>query len=95
EKDSWVRAQGHMGRSGESFGTVQVVSRCKGVAVGKGVFLAGKLVRGTVWLVVVSKFGKTGPPELVPELRIFDKLGFNVRLFDENLLPDPAFLCGF
>nr|GEW48873.1 retrovirus-related Pol polyprotein from transposon TNT 1-94 [Tanacetum cinerariifolium] len=30
---------------------------------------------------------------LVPELWIFDKLSFNVRLFGENLLPDPAFLC--
>nr|GEY01123.1 reverse transcriptase domain-containing protein [Tanacetum cinerariifolium] len=30
--------------------------------------------------------------ELVPKLRIFDKLSFNVRLFDENLLPDLAFL---
>nr|GEU53824.1 reverse transcriptase domain-containing protein [Tanacetum cinerariifolium] len=38
---SWDRAQGHMRRSRESFGTVQVVSRCTGVAVGKGVFLAG------------------------------------------------------
>nr|GEV72332.1 putative ribonuclease H-like domain-containing protein [Tanacetum cinerariifolium] len=33
--------------------------------------------------------------ELVPELWVFDKLNFNVRLFDEKLLPDPAFLCGF
>nr|GEV27865.1 hypothetical protein [Tanacetum cinerariifolium] len=33
--------------------------------------------------------------ELVPELWVFDKLNFNMRLFDENLLPDPAFLCGF
>nr|GEX29619.1 hypothetical protein [Tanacetum cinerariifolium] len=45
---SWDRAKGHMGKSGESFGTVQVVSKCTGVAVGKGVFLAGKLVSGTV-----------------------------------------------
>nr|GFC50836.1 hypothetical protein [Tanacetum cinerariifolium] len=64
---SWDRAQGHMGRSEECFGTVQVSCRCTGVAVGKGVFLAGNLVE-----------------ELVPELRIFDKLGFNVRLFDKK-----------
>nr|GEU44739.1 hypothetical protein [Tanacetum cinerariifolium] len=32
--------------------------------------------------------------KLVLELMIFDKLSFNVRLFDEKLLPDPAFLCG-
>nr|GFA69158.1 hypothetical protein [Tanacetum cinerariifolium] len=31
---------------------------------------------------------------LVPELWDLDKLSFNVRLFDENLLPDLAFLCG-
>nr|GEV04597.1 hypothetical protein [Tanacetum cinerariifolium] len=33
--------------------------------------------------------------ELVPELWVFDKLNFTVTLFDEKLLPDPAFLCGF
>nr|GEZ65325.1 hypothetical protein [Tanacetum cinerariifolium] len=33
--------------------------------------------------------------EIVLELWILDKLNFNVRLFDENLLPDPDFLCGF
>nr|GFB20853.1 hypothetical protein [Tanacetum cinerariifolium] len=33
--------------------------------------------------------------EIVLRLWNFDKLGFNVRLFDENLLSDPAFLCGF
>nr|GEV58596.1 hypothetical protein [Tanacetum cinerariifolium] len=33
--------------------------------------------------------------KLVPELWNFDKLSFNVRLFDEKLRPDPAFLCGF
>nr|GEU28929.1 hypothetical protein [Tanacetum cinerariifolium] len=32
---------------------------------------------------------------IVLRLWNFDKLGFNVRLFDENLLPDPALLCGF
>nr|GEX24816.1 hypothetical protein [Tanacetum cinerariifolium] len=33
--------------------------------------------------------------EIVPELWNLDKLSFNVILFDEKLLPDPAFLCGF
>nr|GEX82240.1 hypothetical protein [Tanacetum cinerariifolium] len=33
--------------------------------------------------------------EIVLRLWNFDKLGFNVRLFDENLLPNLAFLCGF
>nr|GFB70173.1 hypothetical protein [Tanacetum cinerariifolium] len=91
-----------MGRSRESFGTVQVVSRCTGVAVGKGVVLAGKLVRGycvgrwglgnwqfrSLGFVIVCKLVL----ELVPELWNFEKLSFIVVLFDENLLPDPAFL---
>nr|GEV02958.1 reverse transcriptase domain-containing protein [Tanacetum cinerariifolium] len=33
--------------------------------------------------------------EIVLRLWNLDKLSFIVRLFDENLLPDPAFLCGF
>nr|GEX81162.1 hypothetical protein [Tanacetum cinerariifolium] len=33
--------------------------------------------------------------ELVPELWVFDKLDFTVRLLNEKLLPDPALLCGF
>nr|GEW41591.1 hypothetical protein [Tanacetum cinerariifolium] len=33
--------------------------------------------------------------ELVPELWVFDKLNFTVRLFNEKLLPGLAFLCGF
>nr|GEV80243.1 reverse transcriptase domain-containing protein [Tanacetum cinerariifolium] len=59
------RAQGHMGRSGESFGTVQVVSRCMGVAVGNGVFLAGKLVKGTVLtkFVIFIPMRETDPME--------------------------------
>nr|GEU41478.1 hypothetical protein [Tanacetum cinerariifolium] len=40
---SWDRAQGHMGRSGECFGTVHVSCRCTGVAVGNGVIFGGKL----------------------------------------------------
>nr|GFA65541.1 hypothetical protein [Tanacetum cinerariifolium] len=43
ENDMWVWRQGHMGRSGEGLGTVQVRWRCTGVA-GEGVaILAGKM----------------------------------------------------
>nr|GFC07882.1 hypothetical protein [Tanacetum cinerariifolium] len=53
---------------------------------------------GVLWCtgIAVGKgvfFG--GNREIVPELWTLDKLSFTVRLFDENLLPDPAFLCGF
>nr|GFC89604.1 hypothetical protein [Tanacetum cinerariifolium] len=33
--------------------------------------------------------------KLVPELWILDKRSFNVDLFGEKLLPDPALSCGF
>nr|GEZ63321.1 hypothetical protein [Tanacetum cinerariifolium] len=33
--------------------------------------------------------------EIILRLWNFDKLSFNVILFNEKLLPDPAFLCGF
>nr|GEU55309.1 RNA-directed DNA polymerase, eukaryota, reverse transcriptase zinc-binding domain protein [Tanacetum cinerariifolium] len=58
---SWDRAQRHMGRSGECFGTIQVSCRCTG--------------------------------ELILRLWNFDKWSFNVALFDEKLLPDPALSC--
>nr|GEW65203.1 hypothetical protein [Tanacetum cinerariifolium] len=46
ENDMWVWGQGHMGRSGEGLGTVQVRWRCTGVA-GEGVaILAGNGVKG-------------------------------------------------
>nr|GEZ75833.1 hypothetical protein [Tanacetum cinerariifolium] len=73
---------------------------CAGWDLGKRTWRGRERSVGTVRVVTgvqdvsmgegVVLAGKTGP-----ELWNLDKLGFNVRLFDENLLPDPAFLCGF
>nr|GEV35984.1 putative reverse transcriptase domain-containing protein [Tanacetum cinerariifolium] len=66
---------------------------------GEGVVLAGKLVKGLlgfwIWSSLAPGVFRSCQLEIVLRLWNFDKLGFNVRLFDEKLLPDPAFLCGF
>nr|GEW05441.1 ribonuclease H-like domain-containing protein [Tanacetum cinerariifolium] len=56
------------------------------------VLLAGKMVKGHClgrWSLGLWQ------ARIVPELWNLDKLSFIVRLFDKNLLPDLAFLCGF
>nr|GEU80017.1 hypothetical protein [Tanacetum cinerariifolium] len=138
ESDMWVWRQGHMGRSGEGLGTVQVRWRCTGMAGEEVVLLVGNLVKeycvfgqlsflaplllniyfdlelwplgnfspscnfekftqlvpGLLFL-TFDGFGFDLWAKLVLRLWNLDKLSFNVVLFDENLLPDPAFLCGF
>nr|GEV98997.1 hypothetical protein [Tanacetum cinerariifolium] len=90
--------------------TANAVINCKKakIAVGEGITMSVFKVKGVdlgeeeapYWTTLRKR--KTYKPrpssdgvEMVPELWNFDKLGFNVRLFDENLLPDLAFLCGF
>nr|GEW85586.1 reverse transcriptase domain-containing protein [Tanacetum cinerariifolium] len=85
----------YMGRSGEGLGTVPLWWGSTGMAGEEGRFWAGILVRVLCRLVGVWGMGNFGPPEIVPKLWIFDKRSFNIDLFDEKLLPDPAFLCGF
>nr|GEZ36086.1 hypothetical protein [Tanacetum cinerariifolium] len=43
--DMWVWGQGHMGRSGEGLGTVQVKWGCTGMAGEEVAVLAGKVVK--------------------------------------------------
>nr|GEY50665.1 hypothetical protein [Tanacetum cinerariifolium] len=104
--DSWDRAQGHMGWSGEVDGTVQVEVRCTGVAVGRMVFgrekRFGALFRVRLTLLVpglliftFDGFGFDLWAEIVLEFGFFDKWSFNIDLFDEKLLSDPALSCGF
>nr|GEX42896.1 reverse transcriptase domain-containing protein [Tanacetum cinerariifolium] len=47
---SWERAQRHMGRSDECLGTVQMSCRCTGGSMGEGVILAGKWVKGELFV---------------------------------------------
>nr|GEZ32247.1 hypothetical protein [Tanacetum cinerariifolium] len=53
ENDMWVWGQGHMGRSGEGLGTVQVRCGCTGMAGEEVVDFGGKGLLVTVGLVIV------------------------------------------
>nr|GEY82748.1 thiamine thiazole synthase, chloroplastic [Tanacetum cinerariifolium] len=79
----WANAHGEVGRVlRHCSDELQVYGRFK-------VFRFGEITE-MVLVVLIRVLA-----ELVPELWNLDKLGFNVILFDKNLLPDPAFLCGF
>nr|GFA66345.1 hypothetical protein [Tanacetum cinerariifolium] len=76
------RTWGGRGVIWKGSGGLQVYESSCGRRVNSTRLLAGNLVGGYC-------------VEIVLRLWNLDKLGFNVRLFDENLLPDPAFLCRF
>nr|GEW20573.1 putative ribonuclease H-like domain-containing protein [Tanacetum cinerariifolium] len=80
ERATWDRAQGHMGRSGECFGTVQQLGN---FSPSCNFEKFTQLVPGLCHL-TFDGFGFDLWAKLVPELRILDKLGFNVGLFDKN-----------
>nr|GFA49470.1 hypothetical protein [Tanacetum cinerariifolium] len=97
-----ARAHGEVGEG------VLVLFRCLQVyrkrCRGRGCFWRESWLGGTVWVIGVWGYGKFGPwcleslqldLELVPELWTLDKLSFNVILFDEKLLLDPALSYGF
>nr|GEV42572.1 reverse transcriptase domain-containing protein [Tanacetum cinerariifolium] len=62
---SWDLDKATWGGRVEAIGTVPVCCRCTGEGVWGSGFLAGKLGKGTIWVVRVLGFGTFGPPSLL------------------------------